>query len=126
MSSIFSAFLIACFGLLALTACTGQPPVPDVRQGHAIVVERRPAELVLAPGPDGMMSVADIPRVKDFIDSWRDGGRGPLRVDLPERLGRGAQDRLHVTADQPMSTGMQPAAPPQTMFCDVRRLSPIV
>jgi hypothetical protein len=31
-----------------------------------------------------------------------------------------------VTADQPMSTGMQPAAPPQTMFCDVRRLSSIV
>jgi hypothetical protein len=94
MSSIFSAFLTGCFGVLALTACTGQPPVPDVRQGHAIVVERRPAELVLAPGPDGMMSVADIPRVKDFIDSWRDGGRGPLRVALPERLGRGAQDRL--------------------------------
>jgi hypothetical protein len=69
MSSIFSAFLIGCFGVLALTACTGQPPVPDVRQGHAIVVERRPAELVLAPGPDGMISIADIPRVKDFIDS---------------------------------------------------------
>src|SRR5687767_14611054 len=94
MSSIFSAFLTGCFGVLALTACTGQPPVPDVRQGHAIVVERRPAELVLAPGPDGTMSVADVPRVKDFIDSWRDGGRGPLRVALPERLGRGAQDRL--------------------------------
>jgi pilus assembly protein CpaD len=94
MSSIFSAFLTGCFGVLALTACTGQPPVPDVRQGHAIVVERRPAELVLAPGPDGMMLVADIPRVKDFIDSWRDGGRGPLRVALPESLGRGAQDRL--------------------------------
>ena len=28
-----------------------------------------------------------------------------------------------VTADQPMSTGMQPAAPPQTMFWAVRRLS---
>ncbi len=28
-----------------------------------------------------------------------------------------------VTADQPMSTGMQPAAPPQTMFWVVRRLS---
>ena len=31
-----------------------------------------------------------------------------------------------VTADQPMSTGMQPATPPQTMFCAVRRLSSIV
>ena len=28
----------------------------------------------------------------------------------------GAQPSESVTADQPMSTGMQPAAPPQTMF----------
>jgi hypothetical protein len=28
-----------------------------------------------------------------------------------------------VTAAQPMTTGMQPAAPPHTMFCEVRRLS---
>jgi pilus assembly protein CpaD len=94
MPSIPSAFLISCFGLLALAACTGQPPVPDVRLGHAIVVELREAELVLAPRPDGTLPVADIPRVKEFIDSWRDGGRGPLRVAIPERLGSGAQDRL--------------------------------
>lgn len=31
-----------------------------------------------------------------------------------------------VTADQPMSTGMQPAIPPQTMFWEVRRFSSIV
>ena len=31
-----------------------------------------------------------------------------------------------VTADQPMRVGMQPATPPQTMFCEVRRLSSIV
>ena len=31
-----------------------------------------------------------------------------------------------VTADQPMRVGMQPARPPQTMFCEVRRLSRIV
>ena len=35
----------------------------------------------------------------------------------------GAQASEPVTADQPMSTGMQPAAPPHTMFCGVRRLS---
>ena len=34
----------------------------------------------------------------------------------------GAQDTEFVTADQPMSTGMQPAMPPHTMFCEVRRL----
>ena len=37
-----------------------------------------------------------------------------------------AQDSEPVTAAQPMKTGMQPAAPPQTMFCEVRRLSTIV
>ena len=37
-----------------------------------------------------------------------------------------AHDRLSVTADHPISTGMQPAAPPHTMFWDVRRLSTIV
>ena len=37
-----------------------------------------------------------------------------------------AQARLPVTADQPIRTGMQPAAPPQTMFWAVRRLSSIV
>ena len=38
----------------------------------------------------------------------------------------GVQLSESVTAAQPMSTGMQPAAPPQTMFCGVRRLSTIV
>src|SRR4051812_41457131 len=95
MSSITSAFLIGFSCMLALTACTGQPsPVPDVRLGHAIMVERRPAELVLAPRPDGTLAAADIPRVKDFIEAWRDGGRGPLRIAVPERLGEAAQDRL--------------------------------
>ncbi|EAP99192.1 hypothetical protein JNB_03450 [Janibacter sp. HTCC2649] len=31
-----------------------------------------------------------------------------------------------VTADHPMSVGIQPATPPQTMFCGVRRLRIIV
>jgi pilus assembly protein CpaD len=94
MSPISSALLIGFFGMLALAGCTGQQPVPDVRLGHAIVVERRPAELLLAPRPDGTLPSADLPRVKEFIDSWRDGGRGPLRVAIPDRLGTGAQDRL--------------------------------
>ncbi|SII80350.1 Uncharacterised protein [Mycobacteroides abscessus subsp. abscessus] len=34
----------------------------------------------------------------------------------------GSHDSPPVTADQPMSTGMHPAAPPHTMFCVVRRL----
>ena len=38
----------------------------------------------------------------------------------------GAQDRCPVTADQPISVGMHPAAPPHTMFEAVRRLSTIV
>jgi len=38
----------------------------------------------------------------------------------------GGQASEPVTAAQPISTGMQPAAPPQTMFCAVRRLSSMV
>ena len=38
----------------------------------------------------------------------------------------GAHDIEFVTEDQPMSTGRQPAMPPQTMFCEVRRLRIIV
>ncbi len=34
----------------------------------------------------------------------------------------GVQLRLSVTAAHPISAGMQPATPPQTMFCEVRRL----
>jgi len=37
----------------------------------------------------------------------------------------GAQASRPVTAVQPISVGKQPAAPPQTMFCEVRRLSTI-
>jgi hypothetical protein len=35
----------------------------------------------------------------------------------------GAQANRSVTADQPISVGMHPAAPPQTMFDDVALLS---
>ena len=38
----------------------------------------------------------------------------------------GGHASVPVTAAHPMSTGMQPAAPPHTMFCGVRRLSSIV
>ncbi|CNV41445.1 Uncharacterised protein [Mycobacterium tuberculosis] len=33
------------------------------------------------------------------------------------------QAMVPVMADQPIITGIQPAAPPHTTFCDVRRLS---
>ena len=38
----------------------------------------------------------------------------------------GAHDSELVTAAQPTSTGTAPAAPPITMFCELRRLSQIV
>ena len=38
----------------------------------------------------------------------------------------GGQASEPVTAVQPMSTGKQPAMPPHTMFCSVRRLRIIV
>ena len=50
--------------------------------------------------------------------------RRPEEDDEEEDDGR--PPTVPVTADQPMSVGMQPATPPQTMFCDVRRLSSTV
>ena len=94
LPSIPPAFLIGLSCILALGACTDRSPVPDVRLGYPIVVERRPAELVVASRPDGLLPNADIPRVKDFVEAWRDGGRGLLRVAIPQRLDAAAQDRL--------------------------------
>ena len=47
---------------------------------------------------------------------------GVQKKTTPKRTTAG-QASEPVTAAQPISTGMQPAAPPQTMFCRVRRLS---
>ena len=47
-----------------------------------------------------------------------------LAKKIAEALGTSVKEL--VTAAQPMSTGMQPAAPPQTMFCEVFGLSAIV
>src|SRR4051812_48051542 len=80
--------------LLALAGCGNGNVRPDAREVHAIHVEMRPVELVLMPGLDGALSPADSKRVKDFVDGWRDRGRGPLRVAMPARLGQRAQDKL--------------------------------
>jgi len=80
--------------LLALAGCGNGNVRPDAREVHAIHVEMRPVELVLMPGLDGALSPADSKRVKDFVDAWRDRGRGPLRVAMSARLSQRAQDRL--------------------------------
>jgi type IV pilus biogenesis protein CpaD/CtpE len=93
MSGLPPAFLFGIV-LLVLAGCGNGNAKPDAREVHAIHVEMRPAELILMPAPDGALSPADGQRVKDFIDAWRDRGRGPLRVAVPARLGPRAQDRL--------------------------------
>ena len=50
---------------------------------------------------------------------------GGVQKNTTRNSTNGAQSRLLVTAAQPMSTGMQPAMPPHTTFCAVRRLSSI-
>jgi pilus assembly protein CpaD len=93
MSGLSPALLFGIV-MLALAGCGNGNARPDAREVHAIRVEMRPAELVLMPGPDGALSPADAQRVRDFIDAWRDRGRGPLRVAMPARLGPRAQDKL--------------------------------
>ena len=52
-------------------------------------------------------------------------GEGKLAKQLSDYTSAG-QPTVPVTAAQPITTGMQPAAPPHTMFWAVRRLSSIV
>ena len=61
----------------------------------------------------GLLETAD--RIGAPSDDWF-AGTGLSRAQVSDP----------VTADHPMSTGMQPAIPPQTMFCGVRRLRIIV
>ena len=51
---------------------------------------------------------------------------GGVQKKTTRKRTNGAQATDPVTALHPISTGMHPAAPPHTMFCDVRRLSTIV
>ncbi len=48
---------------------------------------------------------------------------GGVQKKMIRNITSAGQEIVPVTADQPIITGMQPAAPPQTTFCDVRRLS---
>ena len=48
---------------------------------------------------------------------------GGVQKKMTPNITSAGHSTVPVTAAQPMTTGMQPAAPPQTMFCDVRRLS---
>ena len=48
---------------------------------------------------------------------------GGVQKNITPNMTSAGQPTVPVTADQPITTGMHPAAPPQTMFCEVRRLS---
>jgi hypothetical protein len=48
---------------------------------------------------------------------------GGVQKNTTPNKANGATASLPVTAVQPMSTGMQPAMPPHTTFCALRRLS---
>lgn len=48
---------------------------------------------------------------------------GGVQKKITANIASAGQAMESVTADQPIITGMHPAAPPHTMFCAVRRLS---
>ncbi len=51
---------------------------------------------------------------------------GGVQKKITPNITRAGQWIVPVTADQPITTGMHPAAPPQMMFWAVRRFSTIV
>ena len=48
---------------------------------------------------------------------------GGVQKKMIANIAMACQPIVPVTADQPIITGIQPAAPPHTTFCEVRRLS---
>ena len=48
---------------------------------------------------------------------------GGVQRKTTRKSTKGAQASRSVTAVQPIRVGKQPAIPPQTVFCQVRRLS---
>ncbi len=48
---------------------------------------------------------------------------GGVQKKMIANITSAGQPIVPVTADQAIITGMQPAAPPHTTFCEVRRLS---
>lgn len=48
---------------------------------------------------------------------------GGVQKKITKNITSAGQPMVPVTADQPITTGMQPAAPPHTTFWEVRRLS---
>src|SRR4051812_30497206 len=68
--------LIPVTSLLLATAC-GRVPNPEF--AHPIFVQPVPAQLVLAPAPDGSFRADDEQRAAIFLDAYRNGGRGPPR-----------------------------------------------
>ena len=48
---------------------------------------------------------------------------GGVQKKMIANITNAGQPMVSVTADHPIITGMHPAAPPQTTFCEVRRLS---
>ena len=48
---------------------------------------------------------------------------GGVQKKITANITSAGQPTVPVTAAHPMTTGMHPAAPPHTMFCEVRRLS---
>ena len=48
---------------------------------------------------------------------------GGVQKKMMANITSACHPTVPVAADQPIITGMQPAAPPHTTFCEVRRLS---
>ena len=51
---------------------------------------------------------------------------GGVQKKITPNITNAGHCTVPATAAQPITTGMQPAAPPQTTFCDVRRFRPSV
>lgn len=111
MPRFFSALLLS--GILApLAGCTTpEATVYPTEPDHPIQVMPQPRALrVTAPGADGAIPAAERTRIFQFIDDYRDGGRGPLRISVTGLTPNRADRTLGMVRDLAQRRGLPPEA----------------
>ena len=122
----------AAAAALLAAACTSAEPgaYPEPPQPRATVREV-PADLTVAlPGPDGEFARTERARAATYLDTYRDGGRGPLAVTITAPDARTADRadaaRTHPGRDrEPGAAVRRGGAPPEARRLGCARQQPV-
>lgn len=115
MPRFFPALLPFATGvaiLVLLAGCTTpEATVYPTEPVYPIQAMAQPRALrVAAPGADGQIPAAERTRIFQFIDGYRDGGRGPLRISVTGLTPNRADRTLDTVRDLAQRRGLPPEA----------------